>query len=153
MMVTVRMRSSCLSRGRSQLFNLFIRRIIKHHSNLRPITSNILLPRLTPYADEITGVHQRGFGCDKSTTDHIFCIHQILTKKRKYSEAVHQPFIDIMKAYDSVRTEVLYKIHIPNIYHTTFKNKRREAFMPVHISFCLSVCLPHLFYALCNKSS
>jgi hypothetical protein len=25
--------------------------------------------------------------------------------------------------------------------------------MPVHISFCLSVCLPHLFYALCNKSS
>jgi hypothetical protein len=27
---------------------------------------------------------------DRSTTDHIFCIRQILEKKWEYNEAVHQ---------------------------------------------------------------
>jgi len=47
-----------------------------------------------------------------STADHIFCIRQILEKKWKYNEAVHQLFIDFKKAYDSLRREVLYKILI-----------------------------------------
>jgi len=47
-----------------------------------------------------------------STTDHIFCIHQILEKKWEYNEAVHQLFINFKKDYDSVRREVLYNIHI-----------------------------------------
>jgi hypothetical protein len=42
------------------------------------ILSNILLSRLTPYAEEIIGDHQCGFRCDRSTTDLIFCIHLIL---------------------------------------------------------------------------
>ena len=33
-------------------------------------------------------------------------------KKWEYNEEVHQLFIDFEKAYDSVRTEVLYKILI-----------------------------------------
>ena len=45
-----------------------------------------------------------------STTDRIFCIHQILEKKWEYKEAVQQLFIDFMKAYNSVRREVLYNI-------------------------------------------
>ena len=45
-------------------------------------------------------------------TDHIFCIRQILEKKWYYNEEVHQLFIDFRKAYDSVRREVLYNIHI-----------------------------------------
>jgi hypothetical protein len=44
---------------------------------------------------------------NRSTTDHIFCIRQILEKKLEYNEAVHQLFIDFKKAYDSVRREVL----------------------------------------------
>ena len=32
--------------------------------------------------------------------------------EREYNEEVHQLFIDFKKAYDSVRREVLYKIHI-----------------------------------------
>jgi len=48
----------------------------------------------------------------RSTTDHIFCIHQILWKKWEYNEAVHQLFIDFKKAYDSVRREALYNILI-----------------------------------------
>jgi len=74
------------------------------------ILSNILLSRLTQYAEEIIGDHQCGFRCNRSTTDHIFCIRQIREKKWEYNEAVHQPFIDFKKAYDSVRREVLYNI-------------------------------------------
>ena len=66
------------------------------------ILSNILLSRLTPYAKEITstGAHHCGFRLNRSTTDHIFCIRQILEKKWEYNEAVHQLFIDFNKAYD-----------------------------------------------------
>ena len=47
-----------------------------------------------------------------STTDHIFCIRQILEKKWEHNEGVHQVFIDFKKAYDSVRREVLCNILI-----------------------------------------
>jgi len=44
------------------------------------IFSNILFSRLIPYAEEVIGDHQCGFRCNRSTTDHIFCIRQILEK-------------------------------------------------------------------------
>jgi sorting nexin-29 len=44
------------------------------------ILSNILLSRLTPYAEEIIGDHQCGFRRSRSTTEHIFSIRQILEK-------------------------------------------------------------------------
>jgi hypothetical protein len=49
---------------------------------------------------------------NRSTTDQIFCIYQILEKKWEYSETVHQLFIDFKKAYDSFRQEVLFSILI-----------------------------------------
>ena len=58
------------------------------------ILTNILLSRLTPYAGEIIGDHQWGMRRNRSTTDHIFRICQILEKKWEYNEAVHQLFID-----------------------------------------------------------
>jgi len=77
------------------------------------ILSNILLSRLPPYAEELNGDHQCGFQHNRSTAYHIFCIRQILEKKRKnINEAVHQLFVDCNKAYDSVRREVLYNILI-----------------------------------------
>ena len=45
------------------------------------ILSHILLSRLTTYAEEIIGDHQCGFRGNRSTTDHLFCIHQMLEKK------------------------------------------------------------------------
>jgi sorting nexin-29 len=74
------------------------------------ILSNILLSRLTPYADEIIGDHQCGFRRNRSTTDQIFYIRQILEKNWEDSGAVQQLFIDFRKAYGSVRREVLYNI-------------------------------------------
>jgi hypothetical protein len=68
--------------------------------------SNILLSRLTTYAED----HQCGFWHNRSATNLIFCICQILEKKWEYNEAIHLLFIDFKKAYDSVRREVLYDI-------------------------------------------
>jgi len=62
------------------------------------ILSNILLSRLTPYAEEITGDHECGFRRDSSTTDHILCTRQIFEKKWEYNEVVLQLFIDLKKA-------------------------------------------------------
>jgi hypothetical protein len=72
------------------------------------ILSNILLCRLTSYANEIIGDQQCGFRRNRSRTNHIFCIRQILEKKWDYGGTVHQLFIDFKKTYISVRREVLY---------------------------------------------
>jgi hypothetical protein len=76
------------------------------------ILSNILLSRLIPYADGIIGDHQYAFQLNRSTTDQIFCICQILEKKWEYNGTVHQLLTDFNKTYDSVRREALYNILI-----------------------------------------
>ena len=76
------------------------------------ILSHILLSRLPPYAEEITGDQQSGFRCKGSTTDHIFCIRQIPKKKWEYNKVVQQLFTEFKKAYDLVRRDVLYNILI-----------------------------------------
>ena len=62
------------------------------------VLSNILLARLTPYAEEVIGDHQCGFRHNRSTTDRIFCIRQILEKKWEYNEAVQQLFISFKES-------------------------------------------------------
>ena len=84
------------------------------------ILSNILLSRLTPYAEEIIGDYLCRFQCNRSTADHIFYILfilifyicQILEKKWEYNETVCQLFIDFKKTSDSVRREVWFNILI-----------------------------------------
>jgi hypothetical protein len=60
--------------------------------------------------NEIIGDHQCGFRRNRSTTDQIFHIRQILEKKLEYNLTVHQLFIDFKKAYESIKREVLYNI-------------------------------------------
>jgi hypothetical protein len=55
-------------------------RCISLLSTTYKILSNILLSRLTSYAEEVIGEHQCGFRRNRWTTDHIFCIRQILEK-------------------------------------------------------------------------
>ena len=45
------------------------------------IVFKILLSRLIPNAEGIIGDHQCGFRRNSSTTEHVFCIRQILIKK------------------------------------------------------------------------
>jgi hypothetical protein len=66
------------------------------------ILCNILLLRSSPYAEEIIGDHQCGFWRNRSTTDYIFRIRQIHEKKWEYNKAMHQLFIGLKKAYDTV---------------------------------------------------
>jgi sorting nexin-29 len=110
------------------------------------IVSNILLSRLTPYAEEIIGDHQCGFRPNRSTTDHIFSILQILEKKWEYNEAGHQLFIDFKKAYDSVRREVLYNIliefGIPSKLVRLIKMCLSETYSRVWVGTHLSDTLP-----------
>jgi hypothetical protein len=53
-----------------------------------------------------------GFDVNRSTTDQIFCICQILEKKWEYNETVHQLFIDFKIIQDSALREVLHSILI-----------------------------------------
>jgi hypothetical protein len=69
------------------------------------ILSNILLSRLNPQAKEITGDNQCGFRRNVSTTDHIFCVHQILQKEMDIQRG---SISDFKRANDSVRKEVFY---------------------------------------------
>jgi hypothetical protein len=71
------------------------------------ILSDTLLSRLLPFTDEITGDRQCGFPRNRSTTDQIVYIRQILQKKWEDNGTVRQLFIDFKKAYDYVRWEVL----------------------------------------------
>jgi hypothetical protein len=47
--------------------------------------------------DEIIGEHQFGFQCNRTTTDQIIWIWQILEKSWKNNETVHQLFVDFKK--------------------------------------------------------
>jgi hypothetical protein len=62
------------------------------------ILSNILLSRLIPYEHEVTLDQQCGSHHNRSMTNHIFYIQQILQKKWEYNGTVHQLFIDFKKA-------------------------------------------------------
>jgi hypothetical protein len=57
-------------------------------STMYKILSNILLSRLTPYAEEISGDHQCEFRRNKSTDDHIFCIRRL--REEKYENTMKQ---------------------------------------------------------------
>jgi hypothetical protein len=53
-----------------------------------------------------------GFDVTDQLLIRFFYIRQILEKKWEYRETGHQLFIDVKKAYDSVKREVLYNILI-----------------------------------------
>jgi len=109
-------RRNCLRSGRSRSFYLSIRRAIKQIVVI--IGANYVQNFIQHPAVKVNSIcrgnywdHHCGFQCNRSTTDHIFSIHQILEKKWEYNEeAVYQLFIDINKAYDSFRRKVLYNI-------------------------------------------
>jgi hypothetical protein len=90
-------------------FALFIQRA---GGQIVVITEAYHCRHLTPYVSKTSGDHEYGFQCNKSTTDHTFCICQILQKKWDYNEAAHQLFIDFKKAHDSISREILYNIVI-----------------------------------------
>jgi hypothetical protein len=71
------------------------------------IVSNFVVARLAPYVNEVIGDHQRGFRRNRYSTDQIFYVRHLLEKKREYNGTVHQLFIDVKKAYDTVKRSSL----------------------------------------------
>jgi hypothetical protein len=96
----------------------------------------ILPSRLSQYVDEIIGDYQCEFQCNRSTTDHIFCICQILEKKCEYNETVHQLFMDFKKAHDSVMKEILY-------------STLTEFGVPLKLVRLIKMCLCELYSKVC----
>jgi hypothetical protein len=80
------------------------------------ILSNILLARLTPYVNEIIGSHQYGFHRNRSNTDKIFYIQQILEKKLEYNGAVHQLLLTSRKTMTQLR-EKFFTISCLNLVY------------------------------------
>jgi hypothetical protein len=56
------------------------------------------------------GDYQCGFRKDRSTTDQIFALKNILEKCYEYNITLHQLFIDFKQGYDSVTMNNLYSI-------------------------------------------
>jgi hypothetical protein len=110
------------------------------------ILLNILLARLTPHVSEVIGDHQCGFRRNRSTTDRILYIRQILEKKLEYNGTVHQLFIELKKVYDSVKREVLYNIlvefDVPKNLVRLIKMCLNETYSKVRISNLLSDKFP-----------
>jgi hypothetical protein len=107
-------RRNCHSSGRNLLLYQFIKKVIRLTviiiEGAYKMLSNILLARLTPYISEVIGDHQCGFRCNRSTTEQIFYILQIIKKKWEYNGMVHQLFVDFKKVHESVKGEVIYNI-------------------------------------------
>ena len=79
-------------------------------STLYKILLNLLLSRITPYANEIIGEYQCGFRRNRLTVDHVFSIQQILEKKWEYNKEVRIPVlvrIFLSRSY-KIRTYVSY---------------------------------------------
>jgi sorting nexin-29 len=110
------------------------------------ILANILLVRLTPHVNKIIGDYQCGFRRNRSTTDHIFYIRQILEKKWEYNGTLHQLFIDFKKAYDSVKREILYNIllatGIPKKLVRLIKMCLNETYSKIRVGKLLSDTFP-----------
>lgn len=72
------------------------------------VFANILYNRLLPYSEENIGEYQCGFRKNRSTTDHLFSIRQILEKCYEFNITTHHMFIDFKTAYDKVKREKLW---------------------------------------------
>ena len=69
---------------------------------IQHIRSKIIFSRLVPYAEENIKEQQCGFTRNRSTTDQIFTLRQILENTLKYGVATHHLFVDFQSAYDSM---------------------------------------------------
>ena len=61
----------------------------------------MILEKIKPYIEEITGDYQNGFRDGRSIIDNIFALKMLNEKVWGYKQSVQYLFIDFEKAYDS----------------------------------------------------
>ena len=64
------------------------------------ILENIILGKINPYVENITGVYQNGFRDGRSVIYSIFALAIINEKTWEYNQNLHYLFIDFQKVYD-----------------------------------------------------
>ena len=92
--------------------------------------TTVINNRLKKYTEHIIGEYQAGFRTEKSTTDQIFTVKNLLEKAWEHNVEIHQIFVDFQKTYDSIRRDKLYALvahfGIPNklisLTKTTMEN-------------------------------
>lgn len=73
------------------------------------IFSRILFVRMGQAIDDICGEYQAGFRRNRSVTDHLFTIRQIIQKSNEFGIDIHMLFVDFKKAYDSIRHDYIWR--------------------------------------------
>jgi hypothetical protein len=63
------------------------------------------------YAEDILSQEQTGFKRNRSTTDNIFIMRQILEKCYEYKIEIHVLFIDFKNIFDSVDRQKPYRYY------------------------------------------
>jgi sorting nexin-29 len=82
------------------------------------VLSTILFARISTFAENIIGNYQCGFRKNRSTTNKIFTLRQILEKAKEFDSETHNLFIDFTSRYDTIKRDQLYsamsEFNIPN---------------------------------------
>ena len=68
----------------------------------------LLHSRLSKIIEPEIGNYQMGFRPNRLTTDNIFIVRQIYEKCHEYNIDLHNIFIDISQAFDTVKRDVIY---------------------------------------------
>ena len=82
------------------------------------ILSTVIFGKINRYAEQILEDQQCGFRQERSTTEQIFVMRQIMEKCHENGIPLHILFIDFKQAFDSINRKYLYKVmkeyKIPN---------------------------------------
>jgi sorting nexin-29 len=73
------------------------------------ILSNVINGRIQMVTEKTIGEYQCGFHPNRSTTDQLFIIRQMMEKHYEHCMNLHMLFVDFRKAFDSVNRERIYK--------------------------------------------
>ena len=79
-------------------------------STLYKIIARVIYHRLLPYVEPVLGDYQAGFRNNRSTSDQIFSIRQVIEKRWEFAKDSHIIFVDFKQAYDCLHRESLWKI-------------------------------------------
>lgn len=71
--------------------------------------TTVIRNRLDPHVEAIVGEYQCGFRRNRSTSDQIFSIRQMMEKLWEHGIDLHHLFIDFKQAYDSVDRQTLWR--------------------------------------------
>jgi hypothetical protein len=82
------------------------------------IIATVINNRLTICAEDLLNQEKNGFKRNRSTTDNIFIMRQVLEKCCEYNIEMHVLFIDFKQAFDSVdrqkTIQILQELRVPN---------------------------------------